>query len=427
MEIPSDEDIALANELLAKWDEGRGISKSRLEIKTWDDATSHGRRFDRFIANTLGVVTSKKSKQSDRITDLERQIRALGHQPVGLKPKNWERQLAHARGACLEALKIWNDPTSVFRTGAFALLFVAAWNSIAIAVLDRDELEWRELDSEGEVVRVGDGIERARDTGLLVGDALCGDNRLGLRQNVEFWIDLRNAVAHRHLPALDAMVIPHAQAGLLNFENVLCEEFGSEYGLSGALSVPLQLSGFRDPGVLESRKKLLGSLPIEVQAVLSRADNAPAELLADPTFVLRVAFIPTVPASGRSPDAVAYFLKPGEVPTELAESLERYVIVPKPRRSVSQFRTKHVVSEVTRRTGYRFHYNHHSAVARKLGAWPQPGEPGGTVDEQLAEYNTAFKAWLYSQAWIDLLVERLADPRSFADLTGYPAILIAEF
>ncbi len=144
--------------------------------------------------------------------------------------------------------------------------------------------------------------------------------------------------------------------------------------------MPLQLSGFRDPGVLESRKRLYAALPIEVQAVLSRADSAPPELLSDPTFILRVAFIPAVPASGRNPDAVAYFVRPGEVPDELADSLERYVVVPKPRRSLAQFRPKYVCAEVSRRTGFVFHYNRHAPAARKRGAWPAVGEPGVARD-----------------------------------------------
>jgi hypothetical protein len=37
----------------------------------------------------------------------------------------------------MAALRIWNDPTARFRTGGFALLFVAAWNSLAIAALQR--------------------------------------------------------------------------------------------------------------------------------------------------------------------------------------------------------------------------------------------------------------------------------------------------
>ena len=108
--------------------------------------------------------------------------------------------------------------------------------------------------------------------------------------------------------------IPYAQAGLLNFERILVREFGDSFTLGDSLSVPLQLSGFRDPNVLSSRRALQAALPLDVQAILSRAETTTPELLSDETFLIRIAFIPLVPASGRSPDAVAYFVRPGQVP-----------------------------------------------------------------------------------------------------------------
>ena len=113
-------------------------------------------------------------------------------------------------------------------------------------------------------------------------------------ENLRYWIDLRNCVAHRCLPELDLVVIPQAQAGLMNFEDVLAAEFGLEYTLAEALTVPLQLSGFRDPGVLASRKALQASVPLDVQAVLNRGDELPFEVASDPAFQMRVAFVPDV-------------------------------------------------------------------------------------------------------------------------------------
>ncbi len=423
MSEPSPEDVELARELLVKWDEGRGVSKSQLEIKTWNDATSHGRHFDRFISKTLGISTSRRSRQTNRIADLEDQVRGLGRHPVGAEPPEWEVQVQHARNACLEALRIWNDPIARFRTGSFAALFVAAWNSLAIAILQRDGQEWRDIDDEGQPVLVDGGVEKSRDTRDLLDEVFHGPTRLGLRQNVGLWIDLRNAVLHRSLPALDATVIPNAQAGLLNFEDAVTGVFGDVFSLGESLSVPLQLSGFRDPGVLASRKLLLGSLPLDVQGLLSRAEAGSDDLLSDPTFMLRVAFIPAVPSSGRSPDSVAYFMRPDEVPDELAESLDQYVIMAKPQRSACKYRAGHVVAEVTQRTGFKFHWTHHAAAARTLGAWPAEGEPADTIDARLAEYNPAFKGWLYSLAWIDLLADRADSEEGFRELTGRSPML----
>ena len=199
----ADDDVVLAEQLLAEWDEGRGASKSEIERRVWGDGGAHGRRFDRFIRQTLGVATSRPSKQTDRISELESQLRRLGVAPRGTTLADWEAQLHHGRHAALAALRVWNDPTAAFRTESFALLLVAAWNSVAIAILRRAGDEWRELGVDG-APKLVDGRERSRATAELVAEALPGEANLGLRRNVEFWIGLRNQVAHRHLPALDA-------------------------------------------------------------------------------------------------------------------------------------------------------------------------------------------------------------------------------
>ena len=114
----------------------------------------------------------------------------------------------------------------------------------------------------------------------------------------------------------------------MNFENAIVREFGPAFAIAERLSVPLQLSGFRDPGVLASRKKLQASLPLDVQHLLAQPELDHPTLGSDDTFLLRVAFIPFVPSSTNSPDAIAYFVKPGEVPSAISESIEQYLVLP---------------------------------------------------------------------------------------------------
>lgn len=420
MAEPKAEDIELAERLLAEWDQGRGASKSQLELREWDDATSHGRRFDRFIRRTLGVATTRPSKQSDRIGELESQLRRLGVLPLGARASSWEAQLQHARNAALAALKAWNDPGAAFRTGTFALLFVTAWNSLAIAILQQRNGEWRELDDEGNPT-LFEGMERSRETLDLVRDAFPESEHRGLRENVYDWVQLRNCVAHRHLPALDAAVIPQAQAGLLNFENALADNFGGDFLLAEQLSVPLQLSGFRDPGVLSSLKRLQASLPLDVQAILARAENTDPELLLDQTYMLRVAFIPAVPASGRSPDAVAYFLKPGQVPEELEEAVQEYVVLPKlarpPRPNLG---AKDVIRAFQNRTGFRLTLTQHLEIARSEGVRRSREEQDSKgPDARFCEYVPAAKLYLYNEAWVDRLVELLGTVEGYRKVLGY--------
>lgn len=345
--------------------------------------------------------------------NLYKQIRSLGAHPVGTPEVDWQVQLQQARASCLEALRVWNDPINTFRTAAFSLLFVTAWNSIAIAVLQRDGSEWRKPGDAGHSLNTND----------LASRAFPGAVYRGVRENLAFWVDLRNAVAHQHLPALDVTVIPWAQAGLLNTENVLTDIFGAEFALAERLSVPLQLPGFRDPGVLSSLRQLQAKLPLEVQAVLARADDAPAELLADSTYMLRVAFVPAVPASGRNPDAVAHFVRPDEVSAELRSALAEYVILPKsvPR---AELLATEVVGMVQQQIGFRFNTNMHVNAARALGVRPPRGKPDNILDRQYGEYIAKLHRYLYTDAWVKRLVRELTTSERFEELTERPAVEI---
>lgn len=293
---------------------------------------------------------------------------------------------------------MWNDPRDRFRAGTFSLLFVAAWHSLAIAVAQRRNGEGRELDED-----------------TLVGEAFAGTERRGLRENVQFWADLSDCAAHRNVGALDLLVAPYAVAGLLNIEGVLVEEFGSEYALGESLTVPLPLSGFRDPLSFLYRKTMPEPIPLDVQAVLARAEIVAAELEGgDETFMMRMTFVP-VAAS----DAVAYFVKPGAVPAELAEAVEKYVVLPaRTMGSRPNFSAAYVIGEVERRTGHKLSPQLHADAARHLGARLSKGEDDRTVDLRYAEYITSFKRYLYSQSWIDHLVAALADADGFRLVTG---------
>ena len=420
-ETEPEDDVDLATRLLAEWDEGRGTSKSEMERREWDDGGAHGRRFDRFIRQTLGVATTKRSRETDRIVDLEGQLRRLGATPDGQQLEEWEEQLDHARQAALGAVRVWNDPTATFRTETFALLLVTAWNSLALAVLQQAGDEWRDLDENGSP-RTVNGRERALETSELVDAAFSGDRFRGLRRNVEFWLGLRNQVAHRHLPALDVAIVPQAQAGLLNLEGALEERFGSDFTLGSALSVPLQLTGFRDPGVLSSVKRLQASLPLDVQTYLEDQASRNAALVDDPAYMLRVTFVPTVPASGRSPDAVAHFVKPGEVSEDLAQALKEYTVVTKVVKAERpNLIATQVVEAVSDRVPYRFTMRMHTVAARKLKARPPADEDQTATDPRYCEYVTSVKRHLYSQAWVDRLVDELSDPAIYEAIVGVPA------
>lgn len=416
MSESSSEELELAERLYREWTSG-STSKSQIEIREWDDATAHGRRFDRFIHKHLGHKTSHKSKQTERIAELERQLRGRGW--LSDAASDWECQLQHGRQAALQALRVWNDPFCLFKTEAFSILLITAWNSISISILQKAEREWRQLDDDDKPVTIR-GREKSLEVRNLVRKALPDGSMAGTRKNVEFWIDLRDQVAHRYLPATDLVVIPYAQAALLNFENVLEAEFGREYLLGDALSVPLQISGFRDPGILSSLKRLQAQLPVDVQQFLNSDSAIREDLVRDPTFMLRVAFVPVVPASGRSPDAVTYFVRPDTVDDELSESLEKYVVVPKiAKPPKADLGATEVVRLVQEEIPFRLNTNDHAKVARKLKVRPEKnaGDQSKT-DEAYCSYFSPSKSYGYTKAWVARLIAELRTESGFRALVG---------
>ena len=115
------------------------------------------------------MSTRKPSKQTKRITELEQQVCSLGDHPVGTTPTDFDIQLQHSRASCLSALRIWNDPETKFRTGAFSLMFVTAWNSLALALLQLSKTEWRQLKDGKPNTR--EGVEVLLNTRDLVSQA----------------------------------------------------------------------------------------------------------------------------------------------------------------------------------------------------------------------------------------------------------------
>src|SRR4051812_19805038 len=96
--------------------------------------------------------------------------------------RGWPRE-----GPSRDLVFTWADGQAIH---GFALLFVAAWNCLAIALLERRHQEWREFDKAGKQIRV-DGTDYALETGPLIDAAFPDAAHEGLRLNVARWIEAR--------------------------------------------------------------------------------------------------------------------------------------------------------------------------------------------------------------------------------------------
>src|SRR5690606_9961847 len=123
------------------------------------------------------------------------------------------------------------------------VLMVIAWNALFQAILERQGTDYYERDADGKQASA-DGRPKVKDVRELARLAL--PERHAIQANLDFFVRLRNLIAHRYLPALDLYVVSEAQAMLLNYESVTTEAFGEQASLGEQLCVPLHLTRFRD-------------------------------------------------------------------------------------------------------------------------------------------------------------------------------------
>lgn len=404
----------------------RGEPKSKLEIEYFDKPTAHLKAFTAYVRKWLKVETEKKSSQTSRIAQMEGLLRANGISPGSAGDLAEEyRLLAKSRESALAALRTYNDPTAGFRTESFILLMIVAWNSLLQAKLETDKTDYYERDEAGRQILI-DGRPKVRDTSKLIEEALPGAENSDVRANLDFFLGLRNQVAHRYLPALDLEVAGEAQALLLNYEETVAGWFGEEAALGAQLTVPLQLSGFRPEESLESLRKAQARLPIDVLDFLNQHRiGLNDDVLLSPRYCLNVFFVPVVANRERLAHAVVRYLQPGTVTLELESQLQDLGVVTKrritPVASGDLYRPGEVVNLVSEQLPYRFTMDTHTRCWKYYSVRPptESGEPEAT-DDRYCRWDRLSGGYGYTKAWVERLVKKLSDHEEYVRAVGFP-------
>jgi hypothetical protein len=366
--------VQKAQALVAEWNQGKGTSKKDIEIREWNDSTSHGRRFDRFIQATLGVNTSPaRMRPPSHVEQLEAQVRSLGGVPVGAPA--WEHDLQAARQLLFDAVSAWNDHQSGRSQAQFAQSSVAAWTSYSLAYLKRRGDDWRQRDVRGRLVK-SNGKDSPLTLPSLLEHAFPDRTLEGLKANVRFWSQHTDQT-NGQLPSFERNhLAPLAYACLRNFERMIVIDFGNAFSVAGELVVPIELM----PAPRATRANT------EFTTFLDHHEFA--RFASDPTFSSPVTVhTPTLPSV------------------------------------MTSFSAAEVVAEVSSCIPFRFTTAAHNAAtyALKVRANTRSGGDPRATDKRYCEWSSANKRHVYNDMWVARLVQELTDPERFHTLTGYVA------
>lgn len=241
--------------------------------------------------------------------------------------------LIKAREAMLHAVQGFNNPRAFFKSEVFIVTAVIAWTYLLHAHFKRQGVDYRHRDRRtGDLLKTRRGADKHWELEHCLGDAACPLDD-ATKANLKFLIEIRHEIEHQMTRRIDDFISAKLQACCLNFNAALKSMFGAEYGLDRELGVALQFSG-----VAKSQRDLLlkdTDLPSHlVAAHLAYEDALPDEVIKDPKYAYRVAYVERSVNSKGKADQVVEFIRPEsaegqEIASVLVKESERKKYKPK--------------------------------------------------------------------------------------------------
>ena len=210
---------------------------------------------------------------------------------------------------------------------------------------------------------------------------------------------------------------------LMNFEDILVREFGSDMALLDEIGIALQFSALRPHQQGEALRRLQSAALGDVRDYIQtfRAGLAP-EILDSSQFSLRVFLIPKLVNNPNVADLSVEFVPYDPNNPEAMEELRKVTALIKekgvPVVSKGLLKPKAVVAKVQECLSFKFTQDTHTRCWRYYKVRP-PGnseQPENTKAE-FCIYDELANGYGYTDAWVKYLCRKLADPAEYLAVT----------
>ena len=211
---------------------------------------------------------------------------------------------------------------------------------------------------------------------------------------------------------------------LMNFEDILVKEFGTEMALLDQVSVALQFSALRPNQQKEALRRLQSAALNDVRDYIEtfRAGLAP-EILDSSQYSLRVFLIPKLANNPNVADLSVEFVAYDPTSPKEMDELRRVTAIIRekqvPVASKGLLKPKEVVSRVEESLPFKFTMDTHTRCWKHYKVRP-PGDstnPENTRAE-FCIYDELAKGYGYTEAWVKYLCKKLAKPAEYQAVTG---------
>ncbi len=334
------------------------------------------------------------------------------------------RQLvAKARQQALHAVGAYNNPLTTFKSGTYVVPMHLAWAALFHAVFWKRGIKpWYRRPNSIHFERI-DGRPKTWDLSECVRQHW-GQKDDATRQNLRFFIGLRNLIEHADAPEIDLDIFGECQALLINFEDFLVQEFSDRLALDTNLAFSLQFSRARDPKAREAMRRLLSApanADIKTYVADFRSSLSP-DVLGDMAYSYKVFLIPML-AGHRSKDALAVEFV--HYDPDHTREYDKTVALIKPRTvavvSKGKLKPSHVVPLVAAKIAPKaFNMDTHTRAWKHWEVRPPVGAQD-PVDCQTkyCQYDEPHGDYLYTDDWVEFLAEELRDDATYEEVRTF--------
>lgn len=323
-----------------------------------------------------------------------------------VNPPNVECYLNKAKESALLAIDAYNRPMTPFRTQGFTVMMMIAWTSLFHAIFERDKVDYHYYERGKPKI-----VDDEHKTWELITCIEKYPLSKAIKANLQLFIRLRNKIEHRYAPAIDLDLYGECQSLLCNFENLVVLEFGTYYSLSDALAFPLQVITSRQTWQEKSMKQVQKEHYQELKQFIDvyRADLE-KEIYADMEYCFRVYLIPKTGNHITSSDIAIEFIQFDPNNSHQFEGIEKQLALIKETRvqvaNQGNYKPSDVIQKVSSAIGRKFIMHEHTKAWKYYAVRGTVREPQ-KCKTKYCQYDEPHKDFIYTQAWIDFLVDQI--------------------
>ncbi|WP_162642058.1 DUF3644 domain-containing protein [Streptosporangium sp. 'caverna'] len=324
------------------------------------------------------------------------------------------------------AVRLYNDAAEERAFEGFVVHMQLAWLYLLHAEFTRDGVDYRyRRRDNSRLIEYIDGEPKCWELSKCV--SYKWDAGEPVRQNIEFFIQIRNRIEHRYQSEqrqISLAVSGHAQALLLNFEEELVDQFGENSSLATTLRFPVFIGSFTDSGK-RALNKLRSRLPAPLRKFISEYHaDLDSDIRDSSHFEFRIRLVSELTRATDDEVLPMQFTRYDEMSEEQRVAIKDMgvVIVREQRRSVSNddlYKPRVAAEKISESLIFVFNQNHFTKAWKALGVRPETGNPHPErTKEQYCRYDSMHKDYGYTDAFIKAVIKRCSSADGFLELIG---------